>query len=86
LRKLTETDQSESTLILMDINMPNEWEFLEAYRQSGVHEKDKNVVVVLTTSMNPEGKLKAGEISCVAEFNIKPLIPAMFTNILEKYQ
>ncbi len=74
-------------LILLDINMPkmNGWEFLEAYKKSNIDEGKKKTIVVLTTSMNPEDKKKAGEISGVAEFNIKPLTPEMLENIMEKY-
>jgi CheY-like chemotaxis protein len=87
LKILEDTDQSQPKLILLDINMPkmNGWEFLEAYKKLEPDDKNKQIVVILTTSMNPEDKAKAGEIPCISEFNIKPLTPEMLQNILQKY-
>ncbi|MES2848254.1 MAG: response regulator [Bacteroidota bacterium] len=87
LKILDTNDNAQPELILLDINMPkmNGWEFLEAYKKLHVDEDDKKIVVVLTTSMNPEDKKKAGEISGVSEFNIKPLTPEMLEKIIEKY-
>jgi len=87
LKILEAADHPQPKLILLDINMPkmNGWEFLEAYTKLDTDKKSKNMVVILTTSMNPEDKKKAREFSCVSEFNIKPLTPEMFKNILEKY-
>lgn len=74
-------------LILLDINMPkmNGWEFLEAYKKLQLNEQEKKIVVVLTTSMNPEDKKRASEISDISEFNIKPLTPEMLEKIIAKY-
>jgi hypothetical protein len=47
--------------------------------------KNKNVIIILTTSMNPEDKEKANTISSVAEFHSKPLTPEILINILDKY-
>ncbi|SRR5258706_2937991 len=87
LKMLENSDHSQPDLILLDINMPkmNGWEFLEAYKKLDTDEKNKKIVMILTTSMNPEDRTKAGESSGVSEFNIKPLTPEMLKNILEKY-
>jgi CheY-like chemotaxis protein len=87
LRILIAADHSQPKLILMDINMPkmNGWEFLEAYEKLDATIKKNKIIIILTTSMNPEHETKANEFSSVAEFNIKPLTPEMFKNIIEKY-
>jgi CheY-like chemotaxis protein len=87
LKILEETDHSQPKLILLDINMPkmNGWEFLEAYKKLETDDKNKQIIVIVTTSMNPEDKTKAGELPYVSEFNIKPLTPEMLNNILQKY-
>ena len=87
LKLLDDDGHQQPELILLDINMPkmNGWEFLEAYKKMHLDERSKKIVVVLTTSMNPEDKKKADEISGVAEFNIKPLTPGMLEKIIEKY-
>lgn len=87
IKMLENNDQDQPELILLDINMPkmNGWEFLETYKKLHADQDNKKIVVVLTTSMNPEDKKKADEISGVSEFNIKPLTPQMLEKILEKY-
>jgi len=87
LKMLGNSDHPQPELILLDINMPkmNGWEFLEAYKKLDREEKNKKIVMILTTSMNPEDKTKAGQSLDVSEFNIKPLTPEMLKNILEKY-
>ena len=87
LKMLENSDHPQPELILLDINMPkmNGWEFLEAYKKLDREEKNKKIVMILTTSMNPEDKNKADQSLGVSEFNIKPLTPEMLKNILEKY-
>ena len=62
LKILKGADHSQPKLILLDINMPkmNGWEFLEAYKKLETDDKNKQVVVILTTSMNPEDRIKGG--------------------------
>lgn len=74
-------------LILLDINMPliNGWEFLEAFKELDIDQKDKIVIVMLTSSFNPDDKKRAENIKEVSSFRNKPLTTDMFNNLLEEY-
>jgi CheY-like chemotaxis protein len=74
-------------LIFLDINMPamNGWEFLERYSRLEKHHKANVIVVMLTTSLNPDDRAKAGKIPDVSGFEIKPLTHEKVKRILKKY-
>ena len=63
----------------------NGWEFLEEYEKLDTAKKEKNIIIILTTSMNPEDREKANHITSVSEFHSKPLTPEILINILERY-
>jgi CheY-like chemotaxis protein len=74
-------------LIFLDINMPemNGWEFLEAYEKDKLYSRFTSVIVMLTTSINPEDREKASRMKLVNDFKIKPITEKMFLEILEFY-
>lgn len=74
-------------LILLDINMPamNGWEFLQHYSNLPAHQKANVVIVMLTTSLNPDDRAKAQEISDVTGFETKPLTVDKLQALLERY-
>lgn len=63
-------------VIFLDINMPrmNGWEFIEVYedftKDSGLK---TNIVVMLTTSLNPDDAKKAEQYNSICRFLTKPL-------------
>lgn len=72
-------------LIFLDINMPamNGWEFLETYKNLEII--NKIIVVMLTTSLFPDDKLKAEEHENISAFEIKPISIQKVDAIVEKF-
>lgn len=75
LEKLSSLDQKEKALILLDINMPvmNGWDFLNHYIENLSHRPDK--IVMLSSSIDFQDRIKAKSYSCVKGFIEKPLTP-----------
>jgi len=84
---LKKENQNRPDIIFLDINMPkmNGWEFMETYKHLRADQKAKVVVMMLTTSENPDDKNRAAQYSEIIGFNSKPLTEEMITAILEKY-
>ena len=74
-------------LIFLDINMPgmNGWEFLEAYDKLPKTEQALLVVVMLTTSLNPDDRTKAVRLGYVGDFINKPLTKEKVLEIHEAF-
>lgn len=94
LEYLTKTMDIESgsrypnpDLIFLDINMPamDGWEFLEQYESLAKDQKGKVIMVMLTTSLNPEDEMKAMIKPGIAGFRSKPLTHKMLEEILNEY-
>jgi len=74
-------------LIFLDINMPamNGWEFLDEYRKLSIAPQHKIIMVMLTTSLFPEDKAKAGRSPEISGFENKPLTLDKLEKILKTY-
>ncbi len=74
-------------LILLDINMPamNGWEFLEAFTALPESQRGAVIVIMLTTSLNPEDRAKADQWEALSEFFHKPLEKDALNQFFEQY-
>lgn len=74
-------------LIFLDINMPgmDGWEFLEKYRELPKAGDGNSVMVMLTTSLNPDDALRARQIPEVAGYENKPLNDTLMEKILDRF-
>ena len=64
----------------------NGWEFLEAYKKLNVEQQGKIVLVMITTSLNPDDEEKANKIEKITNFVQKPLSVKMINQLLEEHQ
>src|SRR4029078_2201061 len=74
-------------LIFVDINMPamNGWEFLAVYNELAKEHMGEIIMVMLTTSLNPDDEVKAKNFARVADFRLKPLTEQLLNEILGTY-
>ncbi len=74
-------------IIFLDINMPgmNGWDFIAEYKKLDEKHKARIVVVMLTTSLNPDDELHAANVAEIATYLHKPLNIEAFANIADKY-
>ncbi|WP_200977915.1 response regulator [Echinicola sp. 20G] len=74
-------------LILLDINMPvmDGWEFMEAYKNLSHERKADAVVVMLSTSGNPDDISRAASFPEISGYNTKPLRPEALKEILDQH-
>ena len=74
-------------VIFLDINMPgmNGWQFLEAYHSLPEHLQEGVIVVLLTTSQNPDDRRKSKEFAKISAFHTKPLTESFLKELLIKH-
>lgn len=79
-------------IIFLDVNMPlmNGWEFMEEYDKLPEEAKGNQIIVMLTTSQNPDDIERAYAINGVSRYltkplkleNVKTIIEELFPHIL----
>lgn len=87
LKACAEGKYPKPEIIFLDINMPkmNGWEFLDEYHKLAENEKAKMVLIMLTTSLNPDDREKASTYTEVSGFLSKYLDKDSLTRVLEKH-
>lgn len=85
LKQKKDNNQAHPELIFLDVNMPgmNGWDFLQEYEKLDKHLQSRAIVVMLTTSENPDDRMKA--MTIVPDFKTKPLTAQMLEEIINKH-
>lgn len=81
------SDDIRPDIIFLDINMPrmNGWEFLEEYKLLPKNKKAQILVMMLTSSLNPDDRERVEAIGELAGFESKFLDEEKMALILDKY-
>jgi CheY-like chemotaxis protein len=74
-------------IIFLDLNMPgmSGWDFVNKYKQLSKEIHEQSVVVLLSTSLNPDDRERAAQIPIVTEFVNKPLTPETFWRVVDEH-
>ena len=74
-------------IIFLDINMPamDGWEFLDNYKKLENKHRGKVIIIMLTTSLNPDDKIRAENIPEISGFENKPLTAEMIDRVLNQF-
>jgi CheY-like chemotaxis protein len=74
-------------LILLDINMPvmDGWEFAEAFAKLDENQKGEIIIVMLTSSLNPDDKERAANLPAISGFRNKILTAEGLNSIMDQY-
>lgn len=72
-------------ILLLDVNMPTMtgWQFIEHLEHEGIVDKDKLLIDILSSSVDPADQERARMHPLIREFIMKPLSPEAVLHLLE---
>lgn len=84
---LLEEAEEIPELIFLDINMPgmDGWEFLDSYSRFLEKVENDIVLIMMTTSINPDDEKKARSLKQITDFQSKPLNSQKLKDIIATY-
>ncbi len=87
IEELDENGKPLPDLILLDINMPvmNGWEFLERCKTIEKRISETTIILMLTTSLNPEDKRRSQGVEMVKDYINKPLSSDTLEDVLSRF-
>lgn len=87
LKSMKAHKNPQPDMIFLDINMPgmNGWEFLQEYNQLEKELQCKAIVIMLTTSDNPDDIAKIETWNFVSDYITKPLTKETMKNVSQKF-
>lgn len=85
--KDSDTLNTHPQLVFLDINMPgmNGWEFVEEYDELLEGQKCQVLIMMLTTSINPDDRHKADQTKSIAGFLNKPLTTDVVEQVIKEH-
>jgi len=74
-------------LICLDINMPvmSGWQFLDAYAALPAEQRTTKIIMMVTTSLNPDDEKQASSAAVPVGFARKPLTEDLVRETLQQY-
>lgn len=87
LESLVKNNKAFPSLIFLDINMPrmNGWEFLDEYGHFDEALRKNTIVVILTSSTNPEDQAKGEQNPLVNLYRLKPITEELIEEIIGQF-
>ncbi|MDT7828684.1 response regulator [Pricia sp. S334] len=86
LNKITVQGERLPAVIFLDLNMPimNGWEFLEDFTRIPNHNREKVIVYIVSSSIDPRELGRIKNYKVVNNYILKPITKEDLVNILER--
>lgn len=83
----SEAEDKQPQLVFLDINMPgmSGWDFMKEYERLPQETKGDVVIMMLTTSLNPDDKDRADQFHSISGFLNKPLSTSKLEQVLQQH-